>query len=286
MSRRGLFGECRRIFSERDIEEFDLVCIFQDVFGETFPLMEGGREVPADIEERIRSLVKRRAEGYPLQYLLGEWEFYGYPFKVREGVLIPRPDTEVLIEDVLGICRENGLREPRIADLCSGSGCIAITLKKQLPEADVYALELSDTALDCMRENAALNCADIHIIKGDVTAPETAEMLCGLDIIVSNPPYLTAGDMSELMTEVRYEPETALFGGDDGLDFYRAMTPLWRDSLRDGGWLLYEYGLGQHNDVEKILKENGFENISLSRDTAGIIRTARAQMTGGNYNNG
>lgn len=281
-----MFDECRRIFSERDIEEFDLMCIFQDIFGETFPLMEGRKEVPADIEEKIRGLVKRRAEGYPLQYLLGEWEFYGYPFKVREGVLIPRPDTEVLIEDVLGICREMGHSSPKIADLCSGSGCIAVTLKKQLPDAEVYAVELSDTAIGCMRENAALNGVDIHIIKGDVTARETAEGLKGLDIIVSNPPYLTAKDMSELMTEVRYEPETALFGGEDGLDFYRVMTPLWKSSLRDGGWLMYEYGLGQHENVAEILNENGFENISLSRDTAGIIRTAKAQMIGGNEKNG
>lgn len=284
VSRKSLYDEYRRIFEEKGIDDFDLTCIFQDMLGERFPLMDSGKAVPEELEAKIRSLAESRAEGYPLQYLLGEWEFYGYPFKVREGVLIPRPDTETLIEDVLRICRENGMKSPRIADLCSGSGCIAITLKKQLPDADVCAVELSDTALECMRENVALNGTDIHIIKGDVMISSAVEAVGEREIIVSNPPYLTAKDMSELMTEVRYEPETALFGGDDGLDFYRVMTPLWRDSLSDGGWLVYEFGLGQHDDVKRILEENSFENISLSRDAAGIIRTASAQKIGGKKN--
>ena len=212
-----------------------------------------------------------------LQYLLGEWEFYGYPFRLNENVLIPRPDTETLIENVLDICRRQGMKSPKIADLCSGSGCIAVTLKKELPLAEVHAVELSEGAIEVIKENAALNHADISITKGDVLDKATAEMFRGFDIIVSNPPYVTAEEMAQLQREVRYEPEMALYGGEDGLDFYRIMTTLWKDSLSNNGWLLYEYGDGQQDDVKRILTENDFDNISLTRDLAGIYRTASAQ---------
>ena len=138
-------------------------------------------------------------------------------------------------------------------------------------------MEISDGALDIIKENASLNDADIRIIKGDVLKKDTADMFRDMDIIVSNPPYVTAKEMAELQQEVRYEPEMALYGGEDGLDFYRTMTALWKNSLADGGWLLYEYGDGQQNDVEKILNDNDFDNITLSRDLAGIFRTASAQ---------
>ena len=222
-------------------------------------------------------MAERRSTGYPLQYILGEWEFYGLTFRLSENVLIPRPDTETLIENVLEICRRQGMKSPKIADLCSGSGCIAITLKKMLPDAEVSAVELSDGAVDIIKENSALNSADIKIIKGDVLKAETAAMFRDMDIIVSNPPYVTAEEMAQLQKEVRYEPEMALYGGEDGLDFYRAMTALWKNSIAENGWLLYEYGDGQHSDVEKILIDNNFNNITLTRDLAGIFRTASAQ---------
>ena len=274
-----LYRECSTDMSVSGIvdAEFDTLCIFQDILHETHPLFRPAEEVSAEDEKTIRQLTKRRSSGYPLQYLLGELEFYGYPFRRNEDVLIPRPDTETLIENVLEICRRQGMRSPRIADLCSGSGCIAITLKKELPLAEVSAVELSGGALDIIKENASLNDADIRIIKGDVLKKETADMFRDMDIIVSNPPYVTAKEMAELQQEVRYEPEMALYGGEDGLDFYRTMTALWKNPLADGGWLLYEYGDGQQNDVEKILNDNDFDNITLSRDLAGIFRTASAQ---------
>jgi release factor glutamine methyltransferase len=226
----------------------------------------------------IRALAQRRSEGYPLQYLLGQWEFWGCNFKVGEGVLIPRPDTETLVEQVLNICHREHLTAPKIADLCSGSGCIAVALKKELPQADVYAVELSDKALAYLRQNTELNgCGDIHIIKGDVLDHGTARAVMGLDILVSNPPYLTSQDMSELMTEVRHEPATALFGGEDGLGFYRAMTELWKTSIKDGGYIAYEYGMGQHEAVKAILEKNGFADVELCKDGGGIIRTAAAR---------
>lgn len=280
VSRGELFAECRRLIAQRDDEtaDFDTTCIFQDMLGEKFPMFAPKEPVPDDKAAEIRTLAQRRSEGYPLQYLLGQWEFWGCNFKVGEGVLIPRPDTETLVEQVLDICRREKLTAPKIADLCSGSGCIAVALKKEIPQAEVYAVELSDKALAYLRQNTELNdCGDIHIIKGDVLDHETVSAVTGLDILVSNPPYLTSQDMSELMTEVRFEPENALFGGEDGLDFYRSMTELWKPSIKDGGYIAYEYGMGQHDDVKAILEENGFTDVVFRCDGGGIIRTAAAR---------
>lgn len=278
VSRRELFAQCRRLIALRDEEtaDFDTNCIFQDLLGEKNPMFAPQLPVPEDKAAEILSLAQRRSEGEPLQYLLGQWEFWGCNFKVGEGVLIPRPDTETLVEQVLDICRRNSLSAPKIADLCSGSGCIAAALKKELPDAEVYAVELSEKALPYLRQNIKLNGLDIHIIEGDVLKGETAREITGLDILVSNPPYLTSQDMRELMTEVRYEPESALFGGEDGLDFYRAITKLWKSSVKNGGYIAYEFGMGQHDAVKDILEENGFTDVELRRDGGGIIRTAAA----------
>lgn len=280
MKRAELFEQCRSILekNEADSARFDTLCIFQDVLGEKNPMFAPQESVDGDTAEKILSLAKRRAEGYPLQYLLGQWEFWGCTFKVGEGVLIPRPDTETLVEQVLDICRINGLTSPVIADLCSGSGCIACALKKELPDARIHAVELSQKALFYLRENMRQNgCDDIHIIEGDVLSRKTAEELTELDIIVSNPPYLTDTDMQELSLEVRHEPEMALHGGSDGLDFYRAMTELWYPSLKKGGFIAYEFGMGQHDQVKEILEKNSFYDTELRRDGAGIIRTAAAR---------
>lgn len=276
-----MFGECRAAIENAGIPDarFDTLCIFQDCLGDKNPLFAPLEAVDHEREELIRSMTERRIKGEPLQYILGEWEFYGYPFKVGKGVLIPRPDTETLVDNVIRLCRQSGIAAPKIADLCAGSGCIAVTLKKELPLARVSAVELSQDALPYLRQNAALNGADVDIIAGDVLAKETADKLCRLDIIVSNPPYLTADEMADLQTEVACEPAMALDGGGDGLDFYRAMTPLWKKSLNIGGYLCYEFGMGQHDLIGNILAENGFENICFTRDLGGIVRTVTAQRS-------
>lgn len=259
------FRECVSIMEKNGIDSayFDTKCIFED-----FP----------NDESKILSLVKKRSEGYPLQYLLGQWEFYGYPFKVNENVLIPRADTELIIENVLEICRKNNLTSPKIADLCSGSGCIAITLKKQIPSAEVYAMEISKKAVEIIHSNAVLNNVEINIFNDDVLNPKT-ENLPIFDIIVSNPPYLTQQEMDTLQKEVTFEPSLALFGGADGLDFYRRMTSIWKNFLRKDGWLIYESGDGQHEDIKNILGKNNFYNITLSRDLNNIIRNVTAQKS-------
>lgn len=282
VSRSELYRECVGRLEEAGIPDssFDVMCIFQDMLGDRNPLFRPLETVPDDAEMRIRDLTARRCKGEPLQYLLGEWEFWGYPFRVGEGVLIPRPDTETLIEDVLGICRRNGLVSPKIADLCSGSGCIAVTLKKELPRADVCAVELSEAALPYLRDNVKRNNADVRVIAADVLSEQTRQLVGETDIIVSNPPYLTADEMAELSPEVLREPSMALYGGADGLDFYRALTKMWKKSLKKGGFLCYEFGMDQHEAVGRILGENGFTDMKFSRDGGGIIRTVSARYIG------
>ncbi len=259
------FRECVSIMKEHGIDSayFDTKCIFED-----FP----------DDETKIMSLVKKRSEGYPLQYLLGQWEFYGYPFKVNENVLIPRSDTELIIENVLEICRKNNLTSPKIADLCAGSGCIGITLKNQIPSSEIYCVEISEKAVEVIHDNAVLNSAEINIINSDVLKPELSEFPV-FDIIVSNPPYLTQQEMDSLQKEVTFEPSLALFGGADGLDFYHRITSLWKNYLRKDGWLIYESGDGQHEDIKNILGKNNFYNITFSRDLNNIIRNVTAQKS-------
>ncbi|MCQ2490409.1 MAG: peptide chain release factor N(5)-glutamine methyltransferase [Ruminococcus sp.] len=279
VNRSELFRECCKALERTGNTDarFDTLCIFQDCLGDKNPMFSPFEEVTIDTEAQIRAMTERRISGEPLQYILGKWEFYGYPFKVGAGVLIPRPDTETLVDCVIRLCRDNRMTSPKIADLCSGSGCIAVTLKKELPLASVAAVELSQEALPYLRQNSALNDAPLSIFEGDVLTAATAAKLSGLDIVVSNPPYLTEDEMSDLQTEVRREPVMALDGGSDGLGFYRELTPRWKRALRAGGWLCYEVGMGQHESIESILIENGFVNIRFTRDLAGIVRTVTAQ---------
>lgn len=222
--------------------------------------------------DRVQQTAKKRAAGYPLQYLLEEWEFYGIRLSVGEGVLIPRADTEVLVDIVLESASE--LRRPRIIDLCSGSGCIAIAVKSRLPNADVFALEKSAQALEYLKRNVNQTGTDITILHDDALAPKTD--LDMLDIIVSNPPYLTREDMSLLQTEVAYEPEMALYGlADDGLHFYREITKAWTPRIKHGGVLAYEIGQGQQNSVGEILYSYGYIDICNSKDLCGIIRVIK-----------
>lgn len=234
-------------------------------------LMFPGLEVTAEQAAEVRGAVQRRNSGEPLQYILGEWEFYGLPFYVGEGVLIPRQDTETLVETAVWFLRER----PGVsgaADLCAGSGCVGITLAK-LTGIPVKLLELSEQALGYLHRNIALNGAEelCEAMHADVLSDDTAAGMPQLDLIVTNPPYLTAQDMRELQPEVTHEPETALFGGNDGLDYYRRMVPLWGAKLNPGGMLAAEIGMGQHGDVTRIFEENGLR-AGFEKDLCGVIR--------------
>ncbi len=223
-------------------------------------------EVEAQKAEKAVNAAKRRVKGEPLQYILGEWDFYGFTFKVGEGVLIPRPETELLAEKAITELKkmtENGSRrQGTVIDLCSGSGCIPIAVAKK-SGALCSGIEISEKALEYFNENIVLNEAadNVTALKGDVLEPDK-ELLDKLpekcDIITANPPYLTAFEMGTLQKEVRHEPEIALFGGFDGLDFYRVIFGLWKERLTENGEFIVETGDAQAEAVKCLMEKEGF----------------------------
>lgn len=272
---KSLLEQIRTILKNGGIEnfEFESVCIIEDVFKQNiYDMISQKLECP-DCDEKInqcKSMANRRIEGFPLQYILGKWEFYGLPFKVGEGVLIPRQDTETLVDYVLTIFKDDiGLK---VLDLCSGSGCIPISLDKNLNNAEVHAIELSTVAYSYLIDNISLNASNVIAHLGDVLEPSTIENFTGLNLITANPPYLTKLDMENLQKEVSFEPKISLFGGDDGLQYYRTICKLWKSSLKVGGMLVFEIGQHQEDDVAKIMTDNGFSDIAIIPDLCGINR--------------
>jgi len=215
-------------------------------------------------------LIERRLSGEPIQYILGEQEFYGLRFRVTRDVLIPRPETEHLVEKAIALAARYAA--PRIVDVGTGSGAIAVTLAHELPRATVTAIDLSAPALAIAQENARRNEVDVRFLRGDLLAP-VAE--AGFDIVVSNPPYVASGDRTTLAVEVReYEPALALFAGDDGLDVYRRLIPAAFRALTPGGVLGLEIGYGQAAAIEALLADAGFTEIEFTPDLQGIARVA------------
>lgn len=249
---------------------FDAGCILSQLTGIPIHSLLLKPEISDAAAAQAAALTERRCSGEPLQYLLGEWEFYGMRMLVGKGVLIPRPDTETLTETAAEWGKN---RSPLvIADLCTGSGCIALSLAKLLPHADVWAVEKSPEAYAYAEQNIRLHRLPVHLCRGDVLEAETLQLLPGLDLIVSNPPYLNAQDMANLQTEVQHEPAMALDGGEDGFLFYREITRIWKNALHPGGMLAYEAGIGQAKEITLILQANGFENIRIVQDLCGVDR--------------
>jgi release factor glutamine methyltransferase len=253
--------------------EFESVFIIEDVFKQNIYDMISSKLTCEDDDERIiqcNAMAKRRLEGFPLQYILGKWEFYGLPFKVGEGVLIPRQDTETLVEYVINLSKnQSGLK---VVDLCSGTGCIPIAIEKYLQGSEVHAIELSTMAYDYLVENISLNNANVVPHLNDVLDPTVAEDFKDVDLITANPPYLTKLDMEHLQVEVSFEPKNSLFGGEDGLNYYRDICKLWKKCLKSGGMVVFEIGQNQEKDVSNIMLENGFTSINVVPDLCGINR--------------
>ena len=210
---------------------------------------------PDLLVQQLNEMVQQRLTGYPLQYLLGEWEFFGLPFFVGEGVLIPRADTEVLVETALELC--DGMFSPQVCDLCSGSGCIPIALSRHLPEqASLTAVELSDAALGYLQKNVQRHhCSNLTMVQADVLTWQPQQLF---DLITSNPPYISDQEMLELQPEVRWEPEMALRAQENGLYFYRVLSKRCQSYLRTGGWLLFEIGYTQGQAVSDLLLGGGY----------------------------
>lgn len=218
-----------------------------------------------EISDKSVSLIEkaklRRFSGEPLQYIIGSWDFMGRSFYVGEGVLIPRPETELLCLEIAKSLKNK--TNPVIYDLCSGSGCIGITIQCEYPDADVYMLEKSDDAFKYLTANADRLCKDknIKLLKGDVFDIKSFIDLPSADIIVSNPPYIKSSEVPTLQTEVTFEPKMALDGGEDGLVFYRYIISEWTKKLKPDGIMLFEIGEEQGDDLKYLFKNNGFDSL-------------------------
>ena len=230
------------------------------------------KEVTQDEFNLFNKLIEDRLKGRPIAYIVGNREFMGLDFYVQEGVLIPRPDTEALVEEVIEIC--DGKEGLNVLDIGTGSGAITVSLAKYLKNPKVKSFDISEIALEIGKKNAINNNVDdkIDFIKSDLFSA-IKDMDIQFDVIVSNPPYIPKKDIETLHTQVKdYEPYNALEGGEDGLDFYRDITKQSIDYLKQNGVLAYEVGHDQAQDVAKIMQDNGYTNIYTKKDLQGIDR--------------
>ncbi len=234
------------------------------------------REIKEEDKNKIREMLMLRAKSRkPLQYILGEWEFYGLPFKVRENVLIPRPDTEILVEQCIQLMRE--IEEPNILDIGSGSGAISIAIANELKSSSVTGVDINEDAIRLANENKVLNKVEnVNFMKSDLF--EKLDEDFKYDLIVSNPPYITKEEYETLMPEVKnFEPKNALTDLGDGLYFYREISKKAEAYLKDTGYLAFEIGYKQAKDVSKILEDNNFAILSVVKDYGGNDRVVLAK---------
>ena len=228
-------------------------------------------------EQALFSLLQRRIDGEPLQYLLGSWPFLDFTVKVDARALIPRPETELLAETCVKLCAFT--RPERILDLCSGTGVLAFALKRAFPSADVDAVELSTDAFSLLQENAALLGCNINAICADANAHVASLADNSIDLIVSNPPYVTEQDYAENLSELCHEPKMAFVAEEEGLYFYRTLIPACYRVLKEGGVLAFEIGEEQGEAVRNLFENSGYCDITLLRDFSGLDRVVYAKKT-------
>lgn len=234
-------------------------------------LCHGDREVSEAEEEQYRKALEQRAVHVPLQHLLGYQDFMGLRFQVNEYVLIPRQDTEILVEEAMRYLHDG----MRILDLCTGSGCILLSLLHYSNDCEGVGVDISKEALQVAVQNAELLGIRADFLKSDLYEKVTGKF----DLLVSNPPYIERAIIPTLMEEVReYDPYIALDGGEDGLDFYRRIIGGAQDYLKRGGQILMEIGSGQAKAVSELLREAGFKEIDVCRDFAGLDRVVSGRL--------
>ncbi|MDE6625306.1 MAG: peptide chain release factor N(5)-glutamine methyltransferase [Lachnospiraceae bacterium] len=273
--------------SGNEYAKYERKVLLEEVLGcnYMYMLMNGEEEVHPEKEEEYKAKLSRRLEHYPLQYLLGYAHFMDYTFLVNEDVLIPRNDTEILVECADEIIKRETAagteaeRLPgekyRVIDLCCGTGCIGISLKLYHGAIELVLTDISEKALDVAKRNLEKYNLEAELICGD--------LFCGIshkaDMIISNPPYIESRVIGTLMPEVReYEPMMALDGGETGLDFYEKITAQAPDHLRTGGWLLFEIGYNQNEAVQKLMRECGFKDVVGKKDYSGLDRVVMGHL--------
>lgn len=256
-----------------------LLCHFSGKTQEQF-LTDREKYASEEICEQVQQATARLLAEEPIAYVLGEWEFYGLPLYVDKNVLIPRDDTCAVA--TLAIEKARSLQaDPRVLDLCTGSGCIGLAVASRVKDARVTLADISKDALAVAKKNVMRHnlSGRVSCIQADAMGKPSA-FLGKFDIIVSNPPYITGQEMRELPTSVsEYEPHLALYGGDDGLDFYRSIAKNYAAALKPGGFLCFEFGMGQGDGVCRILEENQYTILERTRDYNGVERAVMAQLS-------
>ena len=272
----------RALLEKEDPQDAGFIArtILCHVSGKTPEQFLAGRDLYASeaIGQAMDDGIRRYLSEEPLAYILGEWEFYGLKLRVNKHVLIPRDDTcavaSLAIKQALFLNQD-----PRILDLCCGSGCIGLAIASRVKDAKVTLADLSRDALQVAKQNMQMHhlAGRVSVIQADAMAP-AAPFLGKFDLIVSNPPYITAKEMGELdKSVVDFEPHMALFGGEDGLDFYRSIARNYRSALKPGGYLCFEFGDTQADAVCAILEENGYRILERAKDYNDIERAVLAQ---------
>ncbi len=254
---------------------FDARCLLEDLGG--LPRGHRAGDTPLTDQQAtvLDNALDQRVAGRPLQYILGEWEFLTLRLKVGEGVLIPRPDTELLCETAAR--RLAGSASPKVLDLCAGTGCVGLGVASLVPGAQVTEVELSEEALPYLRENTARYPQyAVTIRQGDILT-DYAAFDGPYDAILSNPPYIPTGDLAGLQREVQYEPNMALDGAEDGLAFYRTIAEHWCEKLTPNGFCAVEVGVGQAADVAALFVAKGLENTEVLTDLGGVQRVVVAR---------
>ena len=248
MTVKELFNYCSNELSFSDSPEFESICIFEDLLSISKSQIHfNDIQVNDEQIQIVKNAVCRRKNGEPLQYILGKWDFYDLTFNVGEGVLIPRPETEMLVDFALEkIC---DIDSPVVFDLCAGSGCIGLTIAHHRKDAKVFLLEKEDAAIKYLKSNKEkYNLDNAYVIKGDLFDFDFPK-IPNADVILSNPPYIPLSEIKGLQKEVHFEPITALNGGDDGLDFYRCLAEKWVVKVKKNGYIALECGEEQSLDI-------------------------------------
>ncbi len=278
-----LFLDARKILkkidvSAADLEAREILACAADKTREELSL-DMQKYAPDYVKKALEELLERRIQGEPIAYVIGEWDFYGMTLKVTPDVLIPRPDTELLVERALA-CMNEQEKPVRILDLCTGSGCVGLAILKNRGNSRAVLIDNSQSAIQVCKDNVrSLHLQAVAtVLQEDVC--ESPNILLGqFDVITCNPPYIPVEDIETLDSSVKeYEPFTALDGGVDGLDFYRTIAKLWKPTLNSNGTILFEIGVGQADDVKAILEQEGYHCIAIYPDYAGILRVVEAKV--------
>lgn len=264
-----------KILEENGVEDFafDAQCLLEHVFeiDRNGYFLKRFSAVDEDKKKVFLSLIERRAKGEPLQYIIGKWSFMDGEFSVGEGVLIPRQDTEILVEAAADFIKNNP-DVKTVCDLCAGSGCVGISIAMMFPEIQVCCIELSDIAFSYLEKNIKLNnVRNVTAVKGDITKGFEFFNLNDVDVLVSNPPYIETEEIKTLSREVQKEPFMALDGGTDGFDFYRVIGEKWLHFLKKGSFAAFECGETQARELSRIYSVYS-SDLNIIKDLNGIER--------------